>query len=212
MSAFRDWVDMLVRDTGWFRLFYANQAPLAPDCLRMNQPSSWRLRWLKRRYGIRTVVNLRGESPRESWFRLEQSACARLGIQLINLRVWSRGLLTRDEILALRDVIMGLEHPVVIHCKAGADRAGYFSVLYRVWRLGHPVEEAVAELQVRYGHLAAARTGVLDHFFMTYLKDRELGEPLEDWILYKYDPAAVQATFQPKGIASWIVDRVLQRE
>ncbi len=58
-----------------------------------------------------------------------------------------------------------------MHCKSGADRAGIMSVLYRHYRLGLPIEEALEQLSFKYLHIKQGKTGVLDYTFERYLTD-----------------------------------------
>ena len=73
----------------------------------------------------------------------------------------------------LKRLIEDFETPALAHCKSGADRAGMFAVLYCHFRLGQPIEEAKAQLHWTYGHFRSAKTGILDHFFESYLRYRD---------------------------------------
>jgi hypothetical protein len=53
---------------------------------------------------------------------------------------------------------------------------------------------------------------MLDHFFETYLREREPEQTLIDWIRSGYKPDEIKASFSPKPWASWFVDDVLRRE
>ena len=100
-----------------------------------------------------------------------------------------------------------------MHCKSGADRAGLGAALYRILHLGHPVADAAAELNWRYGHFKKARTGVLDFFFASYLAETA-SEPVDflTWLETRYDADALHAKFRAEGWSSLLVDKVLHRE
>ncbi len=200
-------------DHGLLRCLYSNRFRLPGGLHRSNQPSTATIFRLKRRLGIRAVVNLRGRDARKLAFhRLVSSACARVEVPLYDTTIWSRGLLFREQLIELVRLIEGLELPTLVHCKSGADRAGFFSVLYRHIRLGEPIEDAISELSWRYGHFSQAATGVLDHFFRTYLKTRRARQGFLEWVEQDYDREAVQASFKPSGFMRWLVDAVLRRE
>ncbi len=112
----------------------------------------------------------------------------------------------------MREIIQTIELPAVVHCKSGADRAGFFSVLYRHYRLGEPIERASKELALKYGHSKSAKTGVLDYFFETFTANREPRQSFTAWFGSGFDREALQASFQPRGLADWVVDRLLRRE
>ncbi|MCR9266804.1 MAG: hypothetical protein NXI03_04475, partial [Alphaproteobacteria bacterium] len=99
------------------------------------------------------------------------------------------------------------------HCKSGADRAGIISVLYALTKLGLPYEEAIRHLSLKYLHVKAGKTGVLDHFFETYRQYNET-TPIGfmDWVETVYDREAVQASFMASWWGSFLTERVLRRE
>ena len=211
-SLLNDWAGYWLLDHGFLRTVFSNRYELAGGLYRVNQPSPGKLRWYRDHLGVRTVVNLRGEAPHMAFFRLEERACKRLGLNLVNARTWSRGLLKPHEIQHLKTVIDSLETPAIAHCKSGADRAGFFAVLWRHWRLGEPIGHAMTELHWRYGHSSRAKTGMLDHFFDTYLRQAKPGQSLIDWVHHDYDMQAVRESFQPRGLSSLLVDKLLNRE
>lgn len=219
LSGARTWIDrfldqpnLMLTDHGVLRLAYKNQYRLAGGLFRTNQPSPGMIVDMGRRYGIRTVVNLRGENTQHGWYRLERETCQRGEIAHVNALVFSRGLLEKQDLLHLKEVIEKIELPALVHCKSGADRAGFFSALYRHFRLGEPVEDSVAELGIRYGHFPFGPTGVLDHFFRAYLRDRQPRQSFESWITSDYDKCRVESAFRPTALGRWITDFLLRRE
>jgi glycosyltransferase involved in cell wall biosynthesis len=209
---FRDLLHLVFVDHGFLRTLYDNRFRLAGDLYRINQPSPARLAAYKRRFAIKTVVNLRGQNDQLGWYRLEEKACQALGLVLVNTQVYSRGLVDEVRLRELREIIQTIELPAVVHCKSGADRAGFFSVLYRHYRLGEPIECASAELALKYGHSKSAKTGVLDYFFETFIATRKPRQSFTVWFGSGFDREVLQASFQPRGLADWVVDRLLGRE
>jgi glycosyltransferase involved in cell wall biosynthesis len=209
---FRDLLHLVFVDHGFLRALYDNRFRLAGDLYRINQPSPARLAAYKQRFGIKTVINLRGQNEQLGWYRLEEKTCQSLGLKLVNTQVYSRGLVDQPRLQELRDIIQTMELPAVVHCKSGADRAGFFSVLYRHYRLGEPIEHASLELGLKYGHSKSAKTGVLDHFFETFIATRERRQSFTAWFGSGFDREAIQASFQPRGLADWVIDRLLRRE
>jgi glycosyltransferase involved in cell wall biosynthesis len=209
---FKDWQNLLLTDHGILRLIYKNRFRLPGGLFRSNQPSPNDVVYMVKRYGVRTVVNLRGENSQQGWFRLEVHACSNAGLERQDAVVYSRGLLETPEIENLQRLIQTIELPALVHCKSGADRAGFFSVLYRHYRLGEPIERALAELSPKFGHFPHGPTGVLDHFFRTYLKSRQNRESLTVWLRNSYNRSALQTSFHPSRFHTWLTDRLLRRE
>ena len=77
-----------------------------------------------------------------------------------------------------------------------------------------PVEQALDQLSLRYGHVAAARTGILDAFFRAYAGFvKEKGpKPFLDWVRDDYSEDALRAEFRSTPWADRLVDGVLRRE
>jgi glycosyltransferase involved in cell wall biosynthesis len=206
------YVQLLLIDHGFLRVFYQNRSKLAGSMYRSNQPGPSRLKKYRDHLQVKTVVNLRGSNPQLGWYRLEQEACRKLGLTLISTQLHSRGLPTRERIHELKAIIQSLELPAVVHCKSGADRAGIFAVFYRHFRFGEPIETAKVELHWRYGHFRSAKTGVLDYFFDQYLVTRTCGQTFMEWVDTTYDRERLEKSFEPAGFVSFFVDSLLRRE
>ena len=161
--------DMLVIDHGVFRLMYSNRHRLGEHAWRSAQPAPHNIKALAEE-GIRTIINLRGEQPCGSYM-LEEEACRRYGVALVNYQVRSRAAPGRAEVKGTQDLFNRIQYPMLMHCKSGADRVGLMSVLYRYVKEGVPLEVAKQELCWRFGHFRQADTGILDYFFERYLLD-----------------------------------------
>ena len=206
------WLSMHLVDHGFVRAMYNNFYSLSDSMYRCSQPSPAQIEEYHAQYGIKTILNLRGENPYGSHF-LEVEACEKLGIKLQMFRLYSRQPPTAQDIHDLKKVFAGLEYPALMHCKSGADRAGMGATLYRILHLGHDVQTALAELNWRYGHFRKSEAGVLDFFLETYLA-RNAREPIAflDWVDTEYDIDSLRATYEKSGWSSLVADRLLQRE
>lgn len=208
----RAWLDMHLVDHGAIRAIYSNFYDLGGGMYRSSQPSPAQLRKYQRKFGLRSVVNLRGDHGYGS-YAMEKEACATLGITLHDVRLYSRTPPEVEEVHAMDELFKSIEYPALLHCKSGADRAGIGAALYRILHLGHPVEEAMAELGWKYGHFKQAKTGVLDFFFATYVA-RNARSPIGflEWVDTEYSRLELESRFHEEGWASLIVDKVLHRE
>jgi protein tyrosine/serine phosphatase len=205
------WVDSLFIDHAVFRLVWSNLAPVQPDVLyRSNHPTPTRLRRLTRRYGLKTVINLRGKTQSGS-DALSRDAALRLGLDFHDMAMESRGAPQRDRILRLHGIYNAMRAPALVHCKSGADRAGLAAGLFMLFR-GGTAEEALRQLSLRFGHVRQARTGILDAFFLTYQRTGEGRKSFIDWVREDYDEAALRRDFHANGLASFINDWVLAHE
>ncbi|MEM1264639.1 MAG: sulfur transferase domain-containing protein [Pseudomonadota bacterium] len=202
--------DALVFDHGFLRLLWTNRGEVVPGVWRMNQPSRARLDRLAAE-GLKTVLNVRGASDWGSYF-LEREACARLGLALIDHRLRSRGAPSAEQVLGLLEIFETAERPLLIHCKSGADRAGLAAAICRLGA-GHPPRLAAAELSLRYLHIRAAKTGILDAFVEAYADAHEAtGIGFRTWVTEVYDRDALEAAFKAGRAGSFLVDWILRRE
>ena len=207
--------DLVWGDHGFLRAWYGNFHHIGAGMFRGNQPSPKRLEWLAR-LGIKTVVNLRGPSPK-GFYLLEREACERLGMALVDYRMYSRDVHTPEAILGARDLFERIAYPAFMHCKSGSDRTGILGTLYRHFRMGDPISVAIEQLSLRYGHIRSGKTGMLDHFFAEYLAAQaRTGIGFEDWVRTEYDPPATKARFMAEwtttGLGRLTTEKVLRRE
>ncbi|ACL74321.1 fused DSP-PTPase phosphatase/NAD kinase-like protein [Thioalkalivibrio sulfidiphilus] len=201
-------------DDGWVREFGLNNFHrISERAFRSGQPSPRHLSLRIPRHGIRTVINLRGEEPDNPMLALEADACERLGVRLEHLRTYSRDLPTREVIHQAHELLQRIEYPVWFHCKSGADRAGLMATLYLHWIEGVPLEQTRQLKLWPYFHYRYAKTGLLDYFFETYLKDTaERPMSLLEWVDTRYDPKRLKRAFKPVPVMDALVDRLLRRE
>ncbi len=205
------WSDSLLVDHAVFRVLWENWAEVVPGRLyRSNHPTPARLAAAVRRFGLRTLINLRGYRQCGS-DALSRDAAARLGLAHVDMAFESRGAPHRDRILRFAGLYRGLETPALMHCKSGADRAGLAAGLV-VLMEGGSAAEALRQLSWRFGHFNRSRTGILDAFFIRYAREAEGRRPFLDWVEHEYDEAALRRDFTAHGISSFINDRVLRRE
>jgi len=145
---------------------------VAGKLYRSAQPSPEQMADWHGRYGIKTIVNLRGAHPASDWYRNERDAAQSLGIRLIDYRMSSKRDLTASDVEELLSILSKAETPVLIHCKNGVDRSGIVSAFYVAGVAGG--SEFFAELQLTpiYGHLPL-------WFLSAFAMDRsfEMAEP-----------------------------------
>jgi protein tyrosine/serine phosphatase len=205
------WVDSLFIDHAVFRLVWSNLAVVQPGRLyRCNHPTPLRLRRLVRRYGLKTLINLRGRTGSGS-DALSRDAARHLGLEFHDMAIESRGAPQRERILRLYGIYQTMLVPALVHCKSGADRAGLAAGLFVLFQ-GGTAEDALRHLSLRYGHIRQARTGILDAFFLTYQRQGEGRKSFLDWVRDDYDEAALRRDFHANGLASFINDWVLAHE
>ncbi|HUH49280.1 MAG TPA: dual specificity protein phosphatase family protein [Mycoplana sp.] len=122
------------------------------ELYRAAQPSTVQVERYVRKYGIRTIVNLRGPSTAQ-WYVNEVATGGRLGVKHLDFGMSSSKPFTlartKELVARLRDA----PKPILIHCRSGADRTGLVSLIYLQQIAGVDEETAEKQLSIRFGHL-----------------------------------------------------------
>jgi protein tyrosine phosphatase (PTP) superfamily phosphohydrolase (DUF442 family) len=127
---------------------------------------------IAKRYGIRTIVNLRGCSDGEPWYADESRATQDLDLNQEDIGFSAGRLPASCEVRHLIEALDRTDYPILLHCRQGKDRTGIAAVVVKLLQTDATVAEARHQMGLRYGHLAIGRPGNLDHFFDLY----------EDWL------------------------------
>lgn len=203
--------DYCWHDHAFLRENFQNAHEISKGVWRTNQPSPKQLEeW--RDKGIKTIFNLRGDID-SSFTALEKDACEKLGLKLLFFKVESRGAPKPEIMRGLAEALKTAEYPILLHCKSGADRAGFTSVFYKYVIEGVPLEEARKQLAFKYLHVSAGKTGILGHFWDKFAKaHNETGIEFWDWVDNVYNRDTLFDDFKPTPIGTWITDAFLKRE
>ncbi len=199
------------RDHQILRAGFQNAHQISDEMWRSNQPSPAQLEtWAQK--GIKTVINLRGVSPK-GFHVLERDACARLGMNLMTFRVNSRDAPMPQIPRMARQMFDDIAYPALMHCKSGADRVGLMATYYKALRLGEPVSTAKEQLSGKYLHISSGKTGILDAYFDHYIETGEAkGVDLVTWSETIYDRDTFKASFKPGALGNVLVEVILRRE
>jgi protein tyrosine phosphatase (PTP) superfamily phosphohydrolase (DUF442 family) len=135
---------------------------------RCAQPSPGQLEAIITKYGIRTVINLRGCCVTAPWYIEQARTCAEYDVSLEDLGFSAVRLPSTVALRQLVEVLDRSEYPILLHCHQGADRTGLAAVVYFLLQPGIHLSEARRHLGVRSGHVALGRTRYIDRFFRLY--------------------------------------------
>jgi len=144
-----------------------------------------RLAELVSRDGIASVLNLRGAEIDQAWYRAETQVLGAAHVRLRDLPLSDARPPTPQELAELVDALEHLPRPLLIHCKAGADRTGLAAALYQYLVARRPAQEAAGQLSFAYGHFPwfPSRSGAMDETFWDVVaRDAEIvsaGQPAD---------------------------------
>ena len=209
-NRFSAWFDMMIKDHGFLRLLYNNFHKVDENIFRSNMPTPSRIKKYSE-LGIKTIVNLRGVRRDGGWL-LENEACKKYNLKLIDFRARSRAAPEKEMIFEAEKLFKNIEYPALIHCKSGADRAGIVCALYFLLHKKQ-LEKAREQLSWKYLHVKWAKPGVLDSFVYEYTNEYKKNEiSFLDWVKKKYDPIKLEKNFRSIWWVNRLLDDVLKRE
>lgn len=187
---------------------------ISDEAYRSSQPTMWQIRRMVKKYGIKTIINLKGANPGSAYWAFEREQCEELGIRLVDVQIYSRGFPEAERLQHAKRVFEEAEYPIWIHCKAGADRAGIYSTLYQYFRQHIPIEQTDQLRLWPFGHIRHSSAGKIDFYFDTYLDYRKDHPDVEllDWAENVADREKLEREFKPGGLANFINDVLLKRE
>ncbi len=204
-----------MRDFGVVRLLWKNRKQYGPTGWRSNQPMPWDIGWAARN-GIRSILNVRHDAPNHGGHALparRRSASASPMHAGGYPGLFPHGAPPREHLLEIAERLKTLPRPMLVHCKSGADRAGFIAAFDRIVTQGATVREAANELSLRHLHIRSSRAGILDAVFEAYLSAYpDEAKPFLDWVRDEYDADALMAGFKAKGLADFVDRFVLRHE
>lgn len=148
--------------------------------IRSPQPDAEDLADLKETYGLKTVLNLRGESPGKSWFEEERDGVRAIGAEWLHLAVSGSKPPRPEELSEFFDLVEDrAKWPILIHCQGGVHRAGAYSALYRMQYQGWAPARAVEEMEDNYFNWTTRDRSALKEWLLRYVRDpsRRLPSP-----------------------------------
>ena len=76
------------------------------------------------KYHFKTIINLRGPWPSNSWYRIEKNFAKKNHIHYYSIYFLAYELPNKNNLRKLVHVLLTAPKPLVFHCEGGADRTG----------------------------------------------------------------------------------------
>ncbi|APW63938.1 fused DSP-PTPase phosphatase/NAD kinase-like protein [Paludisphaera borealis] len=167
--------------------------------IRSAQPTSG-LKDMIRDHKLASILSLRGGSLRDWYYSNEVGVAKEAGVDFYDLSMSATKRPKRSDLLRLIDVMNRCKYPLLIHCKAGADRTGLASAIYRMVVLKEPPETAVEAFTIYHSHVPLFGTQQLHEpidEYAAWLAQNALPhtpERFRDWVMntYRADDPAVE--------------------
>jgi protein tyrosine phosphatase (PTP) superfamily phosphohydrolase (DUF442 family) len=103
-------------------------------------------------YGIKSVINLRGENRGLWWYDDEMRVATTQGIAHFDVRMSAVRDTDDATVTQLMETLQMAPQPMLIHCESGSDRTGLAAALYERFVKERPAEVAAGQISFRYGH------------------------------------------------------------
>lgn len=138
---------------------------------RARQLDAAELEYYIPKYNIRSILNLRGKNLGEGWYRDEVRVSQQFNIAHYDYGISANRELDDVQVEGILEMLRTAPKPILIHCKAGADRTSLVTALALYALEDHPAEEAAGQLSIWYGHLPffGNSTAAMDRTFWRYV-------------------------------------------
>ncbi|OGP23536.1 MAG: protein tyrosine phosphatase [Deltaproteobacteria bacterium GWB2_55_19] len=137
----------------------------AGEAYRSAQPDRDDIEYYIREYGIRSILNLRGENSDKQWYIDEIKVSAEHNVKHYDLALSAEREPTDEEAQRLMDIFRNAPRPILMHCMSGADRTGLVSAMWKEAVDNKTKTEAEKELSIWFGHIPIGKTAAMDRFF-----------------------------------------------
>jgi len=194
---------ILFEEHNFINLFWFNFHKVDEGLYRSAQITPWRLKKIIKKYNIKTIVNLRTKD--NYLYQVEQEICKNMGVEYIGISLSSRSANSTQNLHRLKETLLiDGNKPMLIHCKAGADRTGFASVFYHILKGKDPKEAVKKELRLKYAYLDFTSAGLVKEIFLSYDKD-------EDFISW-YEKKGRYIKYKGSKLGNFIYHKLLRRE
>jgi protein tyrosine/serine phosphatase len=149
----------------WYMEEQGNFHTITPgEAYRSAQMNRDELKYYIRKFGIHSIINLRGKNVREKWYTDEVAVCRNIGVKHYDLGLNATEAPSPEEISELLHIFQIAPRPVLMHCKAGSDRSGLAAALWEMDIDELPKSVAEEQLSIRFGHMPLGPTQAMDIF------------------------------------------------
>lgn len=208
------WLYAMFVEHNFTNVIRYNFHKISEGVYRSSQPTMMQLERDVKKYGIKTILNLKGPNTNSAYYAFEVEKCRELGIKLIDINIQSRSIPDAQKIKQAKEIFESIEYPMWMHCKAGADRTGIYATLFQYFHENIPIEQTNQLALIPFGHLKHSNAGKVDYFFDQYLEYYK-SNPDKDlmyWVENVADRDKLNREFKAEGFVSFINDTILRRE
>ena len=154
-------------------LLYGNFHKVDKDLYRSAQLFSFNMPYYIEKHDIKSILNLRSirtaKSKKKSWYHDEVRISKEMGVVRYDYPIGDREETTMEDMSKIIQIIKDAPKPILVHCKAGADRTSLASALY-LYAIKDD-KHADKQISILYGHFPwfGSKTVAMDKSFENYV-------------------------------------------
>ncbi|SFV69530.1 hypothetical protein MNB_SV-3-557 [hydrothermal vent metagenome] len=143
------------------------------DLYRSAQLFSFNLPYYIEKYQIKSILNLRGESSKQ-WYQDELRISKENHVAHYDYAIGDRQVSSMEEMNTIIKIMKNAPKPLLVHCKAGADRTSLASALY-LYEIRNN-KDAKEAISILYGHFPwlGSKTKAMDKSFKEYVSQHKM--------------------------------------
>ena len=125
---------------------------------------------------LRSILNLRGPNPNESWYQGEMAVALQNGVEHHDITLSAGTLVPLEQSERILALIQNAPKPLLVHCSDGADRTGFVVALYLASQ-GQSAQTASQQLSLRFGHFPYAHwafSKTMDDSLALFLENKNI--------------------------------------
>jgi protein tyrosine/serine phosphatase len=137
-----------------------------------------------KKFGIKTIVNLRGRHAGSRWWREETKFAKENSVKHFDVPMSSSKPPSRQNLLKLLKIFKDAPAPVLVHCMSGTNRTGEAAAIWLLEKEKSEKSEALEQLSDKFGYSK--------NLFPAKICLIEKWQGL-DWVKNSYDPNEILA-------------------
>lgn len=155
---------------------YGNFHKVDKDVYRSAQLFSFNLPYYIEEHNIQSILNLRKtrKAKNKDWYKDEVRIAKEMGVVRYDYPIGDREEINIEDMNKIVQIIKDAPKPLLVHCKAGADRTSLASALY-LYAVKND-KNAEKQISILYGHFPwlGSKTVAMDKSFETYVEQTVL--------------------------------------
>ena len=115
-----------------------------------------------KKYGIKTVISLRGNPGKTNYYEAEAQTLDKLKVNFVALDFDDKFYPPEKDLQKLFLTFEKGDYPMLVHCRVGADRTGMVAALYQQVYMKKSLDESLSQLTFKNWHVPLFKPAMSD--------------------------------------------------